>query len=396
LVLTQQTGLRLLLSARDTGSVGHVQAILDEAAHHPWLDVIVYADGSALKELEKKYRSIGRFALSATDAPSADYAFRMVSEARRIIEIEKPDAVLVGVSHCNEAGLDEAFLAAAFDRPRFAIQDFWGDVNLTLGTGAEMYFALDEVAVRLTASRHGMAAIACGSAKHQRYGSLNVGALRFSARNQLGIHSGRTVVGYFGQSLAHLSGYDSLLRTFARTVAAIGGDVSLIYRPHPRESDAKIARTLACFYEGGGIQAALVKEGVTESWLAASDVVVSCFSSCAYDAAFLNRFSSVPINSAIYLLFDESVAEYFRTVTGLDVPPPAELGLVTAVLDEQVLDGALRGAMSLERKKETWRLAQQHLPDPVNAARKTLEVIRRRVYRMTAKGSNFEAGSYGS
>lgn len=382
----------MLLSARDTGSVGHIQAVLDEAAHHSWLDVIVYADGPALKQLEKKYRSVGRFRLSATHAPSFEYSKRMISEARRIIEIEKPDAVLVGVSHCNEAGLDEAFLAAAFDRPRFAIQDFWGDVNLTLGTGAEMYFALDEVAVRLTASRHGKAAIVCGSPKHHRYGSLDVGALRFAARNKLGIHSDRTIIGYFGQSLAHLPGYGSLLRSFSRTVAEIGSDVYLIYRPHPRETHSEITRTLACFSEGG-IQAALVKQDVTEDWLAASDVVVSCFSSCAYDTAFLNRFSSTPINSAIYLLFDKSVAEYFRSVTGLDVPPPAELGLVAAVLDERFLDDALREAISLERKKETWRLAQLHLPDPENAAQKILKEIRRSVCRMAAMDHQLQRGA---
>jgi hypothetical protein len=381
--------LRLLLSCRDTGSVGHVQAILDEAVYYPWLEVIVYADGPAFKQLEQKYRFVGRFSLGATLAPSLEHSKRMVAEARRIIELEEPDAVLVGVSHCNEAGLDEAFLAAAFDRPKFAMQDFWGDVNLTLGSGADIYFALDEVAVQLTASRHEKMAIACGSPKHHRYSTLDVSALRFSSRSQLGIYSDRPIIGYFGQSLSHLPGYGYLLRTFARSVAEMDSDVCLIYRPHPRESESEIAKTLSCFSENG-VQARLVTEGVTEEWLAAADVVVSCFSSCAYDTAFLNRFSSIPINSAIYLLFDESVAEYFRSVTGLEVPPPAELGLVTAVQSEQLLGDTLRDALTVKRTKETWRLAQLHLPDPKNATREILNEIRCTVHRAIATNHQFE------
>lgn len=394
-VLVQQTKLRLLLSARDTGSAGHALAVLDEAAQHPWIELVVYADGPALDLLTAKYQFVKRFSLPAAQSPSSYYSACLISEARRIIESENPDAVLVGVSHCDEAGLDEAFLAAAFDRPRFAIQDFWGDVNLTLGIAAETYFALDEVAVRLTASRHGQSAIAIGSAKHQRYAALDVGALRIAARSKLGVLLGHTVVGYFGQSLAHLSGYDNLLRSLAKTLRKIGGEVSIIYRPHPREDEAEIAQTLACF-SAAGIQATLVVDDVTECWLAASDVIVSCFSSCAYDAAFLNRFSPTPVNSSIYLLFNESVAEYFRSVTDLEAPPPTALGLATAVFDEKFLESTLCEAMSLQQKEETWRRAMLHLPDPANSARRILDEINRHVFEVTAKEIKLGTKHHGS
>lgn len=388
--LTRQGEIRLLLSARDTGSVGHIRAILEEASHHTWCKCIVYADAPAYEQLAAHDPAVTRFGLSASSAPSAEYSERMVAEARRIITAENPHALLVGVSHCEEAGLDEAFLAAAYDRPKFAIQDFWGDVNSTLGPVAGVYFALDELAVRLTASRHGKTALACGSPKHHRYGMLDIQALRADARSRLGIATDQDVIGYFGQSLAHRSGYASLLGSFARHVAELGSKVRLLYRPHPREGASEITATLTCFSRAG-ISATLLRQGSTEEWLAASDVVVSCFSSCAYDTAFLNRFSPVPVNSAIYLLYDASVAEYFHAVTGLQVPPPVELGLASAVLHEHALGDALRQALTWERKQQTWQLAR-HLPDPQHAARRILEEIRQHVQQKAAMDYPLQRG----
>lgn len=388
--LPPQEKITLLLSARDTGSVGHIQAVLEEASLHSWCKCIVYADDPAFRHLQADFPAVSRFKLSASPTPTKEYTDRMVAEARRIIIAENPQALLVGVSHCDEAGLDEAFLAAAFDRPKFAIQDFWGDVNSTLGATADVYFALDELAVRLTNTRHGKIALACGSPKHHRYGMLDIRMLRETARNQLGFAADQPIIGYFGQSLAHRSGYADLLRSFARNVADLGSYARLVYRPHPRENDSEIAATLACF-SGGGAPAKLLNQGATEQWLAASDVVVSCFSSCAYDAAFLNRYSLVPINAAVYLLHEASVAEYFLAVTGLEVPPPAELGLARAVLHEHSLGDALRQALSFEGKQETWQHAR-HLPDPKHAARRILEEIRRHVHCKAAMDKQAQRG----
>jgi hypothetical protein len=369
---------KLLLSARDAGSLGHVHAILEEAVRHPWLEVCVYADDPAFEDLRLAYPFVRRFARKATATPSPEYLAALVAEARGIVQAEQPDAVLVGASHCHEVGVDEAILAAASDRPRFAMQDFWGDANLNLGVAPDLYFALDEVAVRLTASRHGQAAMACGSPKHSRYAALDVRSLRERARAALGVSPTRAVVGYFGQSLAHLPGYDPTMRAFGEAMAATAPDAFVFYKPHPRESADEARHTLACL-AAAGVTARQVPEGATEQWLAAADVVVSCFSSCAYDAAFLNRSSPTPVGSALYLLFEESIADYFRLVSGVDAPPPSELGLVHCVTRASALRPALAKALSEERKAETWRLAHEHLPDPRNAAREILAQIARRL-----------------
>lgn len=339
---------------------------------------MVYADEPAYGHLRHLDPPPGRFELAATKPPSANQAAQLVAAARRIIETENPHALLVGVSHCGEAGLDEALLAAAHDRPCFAMQDFWGDVNRTLGVAADRYFALDQLAVDLTASRHGQEALACGSPKHHRYAALDIAALRAQGRSQLQADSGMAVIGYFGQSLAHRPGYGTMLQSFARHVAALGSQVRLVYRPHPRERAAEITTTLDSF-AAAGMPATLVQQGSTEQWLAAADVVVSCFSTCAYDMAFLNRFSPTPLNTAIYLLYDASVAQYFRDVTDLEVPPPAQLGLARAVLHDSALAEALAEALSPLRRQQTWQLARQRLPDPEHAARRILEEIRQHV-----------------
>lgn len=382
---------KLLVSARDAGSAGHIHAILDEAGLHPWLETKTYAEGPAFDQLGASGLPIERFSLPATvPGGCPEVSRRLIAEARRVIETEAPDAVLVGVSHCHEAGLDEAILAAAFDRPRFAMQDFWGDVNLTLGAAADLYFALDDVAVRLTESRHKRPAVAYGSPKHARYRTLDVIALRGKHRTELGVRPDQPLIGYFGQSLFHLPGYRSLVEAFARAVSQGEDDVQLIYRPHPRESEQEITETLGAF-AGAGVSARLATGGTTEAWLATVDVVASCFSSCAYDAAFINRSAPVPVCSAIYLLFDDTVAEYFRRVAGVNHPPPAELGLVASVTRGEALGESLREAFSERRRLETWRRSHERLPALENPAREILLDIRRRTASPQAR--RFEAGS---
>ena len=373
----QSARARLLLSARDPGSAGHIQAILHEAARHPWLEVRVHADDPAYDALRRAHPEVARFGGRASVDPSPEDRARLVGEARRIVEAEQPDAVLVGVSHVHEAGLDEAFLAAAFDRPAFAMQDFWGDANLNLGRAADLYFALDEAAVRLTRERHGCAAMACGSPKHARYADLDVLAMRRAARAALGIADERPVVGYFGQALTRLAGYRATLHEFTRAIAATP-QAHVFYKPHPRETPEEVSATIACFAQAGR-RVATVVEGSTEDWLAASDVAVCCFSSCGYDAAFLNRACDRPVVAPLYLLFDAEIVGYFRSVTDLAVPPPSELGIVRSVTRAEALGEELRRALSPEGREDAWNLALRHLPDPKGAAGAILGEIARRV-----------------
>lgn len=371
--------LRLLLSARDAGSAGHIGAVAEQAAREGRFEVRVHAADPAFGELAARCEGVERFAPDAMAAPTPEYSAFLIGQARRILETERPDAVLVGVSHFHEVGVDEAFLGAAHDRPRFAIQDFWGDANLNLGGGADLYFALDEAAVRLTRERHGKPALACGSPKHARYAALDVARLRAGARARLGAAAG-PVVGYFGQSLFHLPGYGGTLEAFAAALNASFPQACVFYRPHPREGRPEATQTLR-HLEAGGVRAYHAEGGATEEWLAAADLVVSCFSSCGYDATFVQRAAPAPMGTSLYLLFDESVAGYFRAVSGLQAPPPAELGLVQCVHRVEALPAALRSALSEDARASAWRLARDHLPDPQHAASAILAEIGRRSAR---------------
>lgn len=362
---------RLLITARDMGSHGHIQAILDAALRDSRFEVCVYAAEPALARLRRDHAFVRPFGLEAITQPSPEQAERLIAQARGIVDAERPDAILVGVSHFHESGVDEAFLAAARDRPRFAMQDFWGDANLNLGGGADLYFALDEAAVRLTRARHNLAAKALGSPKHARYGALDVAALRARTRAEGGIASGRLVGGYFGQGLARLPGYHATVRAFAKAFAGTGAE--LVYKPHPRESAADADATRAIFAAEG--IAVYEARGETEAWLAAVDAVFCCFSTCAYDAMFLYRDAGAPVGTATYLLFDDEIARYFRDAAGLDVPPPAELGVVGCVRDRAALDEALRAALSPQGRQRAWDAARRHLPDPRGAAQAMLDEV---------------------
>ena len=371
------TAPKLLLTARDAGALGHMTAVLHEARRRPSLEVVAYADDPSYAALSSEFPAVRRFLTGASAGHDPDHAARLLGEARAIMRRERPDAVLVGVSHCHEAGVDEAFLAAAEGQPTFAMQDFWGDANLNLGRGAQLYFALDEVAVRLTEARHAKAALACGSPKHSRYAQLDVAQLRRAARARLGLSGERLYVGYFGQALFKLPGYEATVRAFGSALAR-RRDTVLFFKPHPREGAADVERTVRCFHECG-VGVHVVPQGTTEEWLAASDLAVCCFSSCAYDAAFLNRESPVPVLSILYLLFEESVSTYFQRVAGLPAPPPTELGLVGCVTRREDLDAVLDDALTAAARERMWRLAHQHLPDPAHAAGRILEEIGRRL-----------------
>lgn len=363
------------MSARDAGSAGHMVALLEEATNCGDIDIVIYADSPAFEQIESHTAEVQRFALHAVPSPNHEETRRIIHEARRIIEVETPDAVVVGVSHFYESGLDEAFLVAASDRPRYAIQDYWGDVNRSLGETADTYFVLDRFAVELSESRHSVRAIACGSPKHARYAGVDTARLKSKGRADLALPANRQVIGFFGQALGHLPGYERIITSLTRVVASEFSDAALVYRPHPRESEEEVARTIAWVHQAK-VDPIVVREGATETWLAASDVVVSCFSSCAYDAAFLSRYSPAPLNSALYLLHEPSVADYFRSVTDLEVPPPAALGLAACVRHQHDLADQLREALSPAKRSRMWALSRSVLPAPDMAARDILAIVR--------------------
>ena len=102
------------------------------------------------------------------------------------------------------------------------------------------------------------------------------------------------VVGFFGQALHALAGYRRTIEGFVDAVRGLSAPARVLLRPHPREDARQHAETEAIFRQSG-IDALLADAGPVEDALAACDVVVSLFSTCTYDTAYLNRFSAEPV-----------------------------------------------------------------------------------------------------
>ncbi len=380
--------MKLLLSARDPGAAGHIAAIASSARRREDIDIVVYSADVAHDMLAALGLTTRRVQSKTLSLPLSPKIAEMLREARLILEFERPDAVLVGLSHLREAGIDEALVAQSVGRyPCYAMQDFWGDVNRSLSVTADRYFVIDRQAAKLTEERHGVPTTVVGSPKHAAFEALDAIALRISTRQRLGIGIEQLVLGYFGQALLEFDGYARTVSVFAEAVKSNFAAAVILYRPHPRETSGDVSKTLTTFRQHHVEPILVAREFNLVECLAASDIVLSVFSSCGYDALFLNRFSAEPVNAAIYLLFDDEMRLYFRSVTGLVDLPPAMDGLAISVQDPSVLAAAIAQMIDPLARQRVWQRVRQQLPDPRQAANRILDFIQQN-YRLNGRSAS--------
>lgn len=368
--------MKLLLSARDPGAAHHIQAIAETAMGMKGFDTTIYASQKAYAILTVAGLPVNEVVSAPHQLPLSPHVASVLREARQIRDRERPDAVLVGLSHAAEVGIDEALLAQCSGCRTYAMQDFWGDVNQALSVTAQKYFVIDSEAEELTQRRHDVETSVVGSPKHANYPSLDVVALRNKLRESLGIGANHLIFGFFGQNLLEFDGYRKTIHAFARSMTQHFTNASTMYRPHPREDATDALTTRQLFAEAGvDVLLAPPKYDVT-TCLAACDVVLSVFSTCGYDALFLNRYAPTPLNTTVYLLFDPELQLYFRSVTGLDWLPPAHHGVAIAVDSELELTPALRSATEKTRRYSIWKQLNDYLADPTRSCHLILESIR--------------------
>ena len=360
----------LLVCARDAGAAGHLSAVIQRALEAPDIIVMPHAGPAAVDAMQSATRLPAiEFPGLGVRSPRAVDAAALFDMARRIVEKVEPDAVLVGLSG-PDAGLDEALLRVCRDVPTLAFQDFWGDVNLTLGEPADVYLVMDEEAARLSREMHGVEAAVVGGPKYARYSELDLPGEGAGAGARP-----HPVIGFCGQPLGDGAGYRRTLAHLGRAVAEHVPSARVVYGPHPREAadlQGEAMQTLLDRHERCRLDA----DGPVEDFLLRCDVLCSAFSTCSTDLLYLNRFSTSPLAVPLHLLVDQEVRDRFRAWTGLEHHPLAALGLERTVENAADLGGALRQALSAEVRAATWRDARATLPDPILAADTVLEVIR--------------------
>lgn len=369
---------KLLLTARDAGSAGHVAA-LAEGARARGMECLVVAEDAAQAYLAAR----GVAHLAAADwlgERSADRA-----EAR--LQQAGTDVVVCGRSSPLDQGIDQAVLnaARATGTPSVVVQDFWGDV-WPESARPDHYLVIDDQAGALTRQRTAAAVHVVGSPKHLAYMDLDFPALRREGRATLGLAPDALVVGYFGQNLLTIPGYQEVLCDVGAVGARLG-EATMIYKPHPRESDESSARSIALLSDGDRRFVAADALSI-ETVLATVDVVLLCFSTVGLDAAYMMCATAGSAASIVCADYPPDVASYWRRPTGLTAYPLVSSGIALQAADRSSLETAVRTALTPAERQRQVQACRAVFSEP----RSRLE----EAYRLFARLAEAKRGGSGA
>lgn len=352
--------VRVLFSARDPGSAAQARALLPALRAEPGITVTVAASGPAFELLESVGTQPIRFSLpdGSVDVPAGADPTGLLEAADALLAQVDPDVVVVGVSSLG-VGLDEALLARAGSRPTFGLQDYPGDANAIGGTLADTYFVRDEDAARLTRQRFGVAAVPVGSLKHAPYAELDVPRVRAEARERIGASASQPVLGFFAQPPA-IPGHEAAFGHLVAALRQLSVKPLALVREHPKFRGEREQRTRALLAAGVTVFDA-TDGSAPEPWLAACDVLTTCFSHSSMDYAFLSAWSPEPIGSVLFLLTAEETRHFMRESVGMPLPDGVTAGIGrVAERPEEV--GPLLARAFGEVERAAYHEACQRLP----------------------------------
>ena len=365
--------IKLLITARDVAAALHLTQIALAARTDTRFDIAIAAQQPAARHFLEAGLPVRLIPPLSTRDAHSPCAHELHAAAKELLKEVKPDITLVGLSTPFDAGIDEAVLAQS-TVPTVLFQDFWGEQNLLLGKGADLILAVDDEAVRLNQRRYGRDSLLVGSARHSAYRTLDIAGSRKRSRTLLGMDADTPLIGFFGQALHHLEGYQRTVSHFVHTVARLSDPVHVLVRAHPRENLAQ-RQTTRSFFIDSGLSLVPELDGSVEDALMACDVSCSLFSSCTYDAAYLNRFAAEPVTVPVSMLFDPQILSYCEQHVNFDTFPYHRIGAVFAVHHPEQLAQVLQDALKPTTHQQVWRRAHEHLADPASAPQAALNAV---------------------
>lgn len=323
---------KLLISARDPGAAGNISVLYEDLSKTGLFDITLVASGSAYSMIKQKGLKPVFFEISDGKDhvdPSVETTSLLLEKTTGILDAFRPDAVITGLSSFG-AGIDEA-LTCLSDVPVFAVQDFWGDVNLSLGKPADVYLVMDDYAAEITKKRCGARAEVIGSPKYSRYALLDIEGMRRRSREYLGALEDEKVIGWFGQH-PDIPGYKAVFGVFLEALVRLGGNHIVFFREHPKfGASAKKNTDFLC---STGIKARDVTGiGNAEGWISACDLLVTPFSLCGLDHSYISAFSPSPVGNVVYLMANHSIRLFFIETSGIEKIPVVEQGLGEWITD---------------------------------------------------------------
>jgi hypothetical protein len=326
--------IKVLASARDPGSAGHIQAVVEALAADDRFQVEILAASPAFEALRGGPVRTHRFQLpdGSDYQPSEAEHAPLLGAARRWLRRIAPDVVLTSMSSFG-VSVDEALQACAAV-PTFSLQDFWGDVNLGLGRPAETCLVMDEFAAELTRRRWNLCAVPVGAPKYARYRRLDVAQLRSRFRSRVG-DAGRLLIGWLGQSPL-VPGHEASFRSMLRLRESLPDGATLVLREHPKFPELCEVHALAASRAGFHVFDASADPEV-EGCLAACDLLLTPFSLTALDHAYLTANSPRPLGTVVFVLTSPELRQFVHAQCGFLLFPTLRAGIGRAVLDPETL-----------------------------------------------------------
>lgn len=299
---------------------------------------------------------------------------KLVLIAKKLLDEIQPDVILCGTSANLDLGVDEVIHLVRDRIPAAAFQYHWGQWNKILERGADVQLVLDDEALRLTHLNGCQSAIIVGSPRHIGYENLKIQENRARLRHDLGLPLMSTVHSFFGQALHQLDGYADTVRFWAQTFSGSDRGQYFLYIPNPRESEDDYLRTISIFKEEKlNIQKA--NHLSPEESILASDYIYSLFSSCSFDAAYLNRFSTAPLVVPVNLFFNQQIRRYFIEATGMQEQPFFNLGIAEVIRCQEELVNLVIDIKQEGFKNKYWLASHHKLPRASLASEKILNIV---------------------
>jgi hypothetical protein len=233
--------------------------------------------------------------------------------------------------------------------PVVTLQDYWGCGHDDRQVVPDTWLVLDDDAARLTRAQYpDTPCEVVGSPRHDALMYHDFVALQHGAERRRE-QGARAEVLFAGQPLWHVPGYAATLETVAAALCACSPAVHLRYAPHPAEShnQARVKDIFAAPSLTTEVRA------MTEVFadLCGADVLITAYSSCAWDLLQLQRYAPRPLAAPVCIMTEPTLrAAHARHAGGLTVVPYAEVLGDLLVTSPDALVPAIESALRSETR----------------------------------------------
>ena len=263
----------------------------------------------------------------------------------------KPLGVFCGISGPG-AGIDEFILKAAKQAgiKRISFQDYWGYLNSETINNHGLIMVIDDYAKLKTSEISNAKIEVVGNPKYDNYNRIVASSLKEIFFKRHNIKKEEIVLGFIGQPLGNVDGYYKTVKAFSKAIMKLKKNIRCIYRPHPKEN-INLQETIRAILNQSKCSVDIQSNtDPIEELFAGAEVIVTLFSTAGYDAQMFNKCSDKPLASTLYLMFEKSIIDIFRTRNAIKEIPLSNPPYALTISKVKDLISGLELCMSSETK----------------------------------------------